>query len=388
MILDFIKSMRNTSGNLAKADVLKSMPEWTEQVLNYSLNPFFNFNVKTIDNAYIYTINGTNNIGQETFDILDRLRRGEVTGNAAKTLIHNHSATLTANDSLVLEMILTGKLRLGLGIKTLNKYLKNKIPVHETKLASKLDINTVSFPLWASPKLDGMRAEAKFGTMVSRTGKPITGQQHILSHLDDDMPLDGELMIPGLPFEVSLGQLRSHADNPKSVFYVFDTPVPGVKFEERLERIDRLKGRYHGVKILKHKLVHNVEELLAYYQECRRLGLEGVVTKRPGHLFTTGRNQDWQKMKEVSSMDLKIVGFEEGEGKYVGTLGAVVVELPDGQTTNVGTGFSDDDRGIIWENQRTYLGEIMEVQYHEKTLAGNLRHPRYYRMRPDKVGNL
>ena len=383
MILTFIEEMRAVSGTQAKVELLKTMPKWTSKVLHYALNPFSNYGVKSV--PAIATMNiGTDTIDQETFDLLDRLNSGEFTGNSARNILHVYSMGLTPNDSEVLNLILSGKLRLGLGIKTLNRNLTDKIPVYETKLASKLDITTIRFPIWASPKLDGMRAEAKKGRMVSRTGKPIVGQKHILDQLDPGMPLDGELMIPRLPFEVSLGQLRSHADNPNSVFYVFDTPVPGVKFEERLDRIDELKWKYNNVKILNHKLVYNIDELMDYYRKCRGMGLEGVVTKKVGHLFTSGRNQDWGKMKEVSSMDLPIIGYEEGEGKFAGTLGAVIVQLPDGQTTNVGTGFSDLDRNEFWFNQEDYKGKIMEVQYHEKTLAGNLRHPRYYRMRPDK----
>lgn len=383
MIYQFIEDVRNTSGTLAKCQMIKAMPEWTSEVFRYALNPFSNYRVSSIPQTAINQF-GTGKIGAETFEILDSIDSGKYTGNMARDMLYNHATGLTPNDAEVLSMILSGKLRLGLGIKTLNKYLSHKIPVHETKLASKLDITKVSFPLWVSPKLDGMRAEAKNGFMVSRTGKPIVGQNHIIDQLDRDMPLDGELMIPNLPFEVSLGQLRSHADNPNSVFYVFDTPVPGVRFEARLEAIQELKGKYHNVKILKHELVNNVEELLAYYAKCRKMGLEGVVTKRPGHLFTSGRNADWQKMKDVNSVDVPIVGYVEGEGKFEGTLGAIVVKLENGQTTNVGSGFSDHLREEIWNNQPLYMNNIAEIQYHEETLAGNLRHPRFFRFRKDK----
>jgi DNA ligase-1 len=195
---------------------------------------------------------------------------------------------------------------------------------------------------------------------------------------------DGELLIPGKTFQESLGRLRSHADVPEAVYYVFDTPDTMKAFEDRLDILKALQGTSKSIRVIKHELVRNEQELLSYYQKCRAAGLEGVVVKRMGHLYVGTRSRDWLKMKDVLSADAPIVSFKEGEGKYEGTLGAIVVKLRNGLLCDVGTGFTDKERDEIWENKINYLGRVVEVMYHERTNDGNLRHPRMSRFRPDK----
>lgn len=383
MIYKFLKDVEQASGSNAKISLLRSMPEYTDKVFHYALNPYWNYNVVKIDEGLG---EGEDKIGFETFEILDRCRSGELTGGAAKHALSKHANSLTQSDAEVLKMILEGKLRIGLGIKSLNKVLRNKIPVHDTMLASKMDLAKLRFPVWASPKLDGMRCQfVNKDRLVSRTGKPIVGVDHILSPLKGQvLDLDGELMVPGLHFQDSLGKLRSHANVPNAVFYVFDTIEESLPFEKRLEAIRGLKDFHPNIKIVKHILVHDLDELMALYQKCLDKGLEGLVVKTPKHRYQRSRSKDWMKMKEVGSVDVKITGFERGTGKYANTLGAILVQLDNGQTTNVGTGLSDNLRDELWLNQAQYLGKTVEVQYHEITKDGNLRHPRFFRWRPDK----
>lgn len=383
MIYQFLKDVEKASGTTGKMHLLRSMPEFTDKVFHYALNPYWNFNVVQLDHIGEH---GTDSIGVETFEILDQCRKGQLTGNAAKFALTKHAKNLAANDAEVLKMILEGKLRVGLGIKSLNKFLRDKIPVHEAMLAQKLELAKIRFPVWASPKLDGMRCQfVNNDRLVTRTGKAIVGVRHILNFLIDRYPeMDGELMIPGLHFQQSLGQLRSHEDCPNAVFYVFDHINENMKFEERLKIIDNLKGQHSNIKVVKHVLVHNVDELMAMYDKCIGAGLEGLVVKTVGHKYEKTRSKHWLKMKEVGSVDVRVVGYGEGEGKYAGTLGAIIVQLDNGQTTNVGTGFSDAQRNQIWENRDTYLHRHAEIQYHEITMDGNLRHPRFYRWREDK----
>jgi DNA ligase-1 len=328
---------------------------------------------------------GTNNINAETFHVLDDLREGRLTGNAARSKLIHHASTLTEDDVKVLQMILDGKLRVGLGIKSLNKVLRNKIPIHEVMLASQASKHPIRYPVWVSPKLDGMRGSFSNSTMLTRTGKPVIGVTDIVRNANTfGIPMDGELMVDGMSFQKSLGLLRSHAEVPEAKFYVFDVPIRNLSFEKRLELLSQVKGVYNNIKVLTHKLVHNEDELMDYYHKCRLAGLEGVVIKRPGHQYVGTRSMDWLKMKAVETVDVPIVGFNEGEGKYEGTLGALVVKLDNGQLCDVGSGFSDLERDAFWNNKGKYLVKIIEVLYHENTDDGNLRHPRFHRIRTDK----
>jgi hypothetical protein len=85
------------------------------------------------------------------------------------------------------------------------------------------------------------------------------------------------------------------------------------------------------------------------------------------------------KVKSCYSEDVLIKGFIEGNGKYVNTLGAIMTEFG-----NVGTGLTDEDRNIIWNNKETLLDTYIEVEFMEKTPDNKFRHPRFKRLRPDK----
>ena len=68
----------------------------------------------------------------------------------------------------------------------------------------------------------------------------------------------------------------------------------------------------------------------------------------------------------MNSCDLKIIGFEEGEGKYKGVLGNLICDYK-GYQLGVGSGFDDGQRKEIWNNQEKYLNRIAEIQYFEET---------------------
>ena len=76
------------------------------------------------------------------------------------------------------------------------------------------------------------------------------------------------------------------------------------------------------------------------------------------------RTSNLLKVKKMFTMDLEVVGFEEGTGKNKNNLGALLVDFK-GNTVGVGSGLTDYLRKEIWENKNKYLGRIAEIQYFE-----------------------
>lgn len=68
------------------------------------------------------------------------------------------------------------------------------------------------------------------------------------------------------------------------------------------------------------------------------------------------------KVKRFYTMDLPIVAYEEGTGRLQGTLGALVVDFK-GNTVNVGSGFDDSTRAVLWSCRDELIGRIVEVKY-------------------------
>ena len=293
------------------------------------------------------------------------------------------------------KMMVNRTMRLGLGAKGINEVFPDTIFDFNVMLAYQYikAQHRLRYPIYTSPKIDGVRAYYKEGHFYSRTGKIYTGLGHILEPLikslpkDLDLELDGELTIPGLSFQESSGRIRRLEITPNVVFWVFDIPsTKGVL----MERIEILKPLMVGllnpfIQYVEHKTVNTKEEAFRVYQEEHRdKGYEGSVLKNKGSLYQKKRSMDWVKLKNIESIDLCAIDVFKGKGKYLNELGGVVCMLPNGNTVKVGSGFSDADRLTYWSEPHKIIGQIIEIEYHELTPDGSLREPRYKGIRYDK----
>lgn len=75
--------------------------------------------------------------------------------------------------------------------------------------------------------------------------------------------------------------------------------------------------------------------------------------------------------------DVRVIGWEKGEGKHLGRMGALVTEKG-----KVGTGFSDKEREEYTEEY--ILGKVIEVSCMELTPQGKFRFPKFVRTRLDR----
>lgn len=104
--------------------------------------------------------------------------------------------------------------------------------------------------------------------------------------------------------------------------------------------------------------------------------------------YVFGRCNCLLKVKKFKDCDLRIIGFEEGTNKLIGTLGALVLDFK-GNKLYCGSGFTDEQRDDIWQHQKEYLGKIAEIQYFEEThnQSGglSLRFPVFKDIRFDKI---
>lgn len=95
------------------------------------------------------------------------------------------------------------------------------------------------------------------------------------------------------------------------------------------------------------------------------------------------------RLKKEVTDEYECTGFVEGEGKYIGTLGALQFRTPTmGATSNpptVGGGFSDAERDEIWANRPNYKGRMFEVVGKQRfETTGLLRHPNFVRWKEDQ----
>ena len=76
-------------------------------------------------------------------------------------------------------------------------------------------------------------------------------------------------------------------------------------------------------------------------------GLEGVVAKRLESPYRPGlRSPDWRKIKNFRTQSVVVGGWRPGQGRRAGTIGSLLVGVPDDEgdlvfVGHVGTGFTD-----------------------------------------------
>ncbi len=122
---------------------------------------------------------------------------------------------------------------------------------HITKpmLASKCQHpDALSFPVLATPKLDGIRCLKINGRALTRSFKPVSNRftrGWIEANLSDG--LDGELIVRGTTFSETAGHIGRESGEPDFTFAVFDYVTDGVDvpYVCRMQELKRLPEFEH-----------------------------------------------------------------------------------------------------------------------------------------------
>jgi DNA ligase 1 len=194
-------------------------------------------------------------------------------------------------------------------------------------LGCDVDLSKIRYPVWASPKIDGIRGINRVGTLWSRKAiaLPNRRMQQDLGHaLLSDM--DGELVHgkPNQPdtYQRSYSAVMSEDTTLPVDFYVFDLIDQGsAPFELRFEVLRQrvlLAQKVLApdrVILVEQRIIHNEEELLAYEIDCVEYGFEGVMLRDPTRPYKYGRStmvgQELMKLKRFVDGEAEIIGFDE-----------------------------------------------------------------------------
>lgn len=283
--------------------------------------------------------------------------------------------------------LLTKSLKIGADTKTVNKVIPGLIYTFEIMLGSKADLNKLpKGDKFVTEKFDGCRCFTQIRNgkiiMKSRQNKMFEGLIDIENSIKElglnNMSLDGELLAIDSNYEnvykdtmkiVSTKEKEKHGVK-YMIFDIlpineFDNKKGVLKYSERRKILDNIKQNefisitpvlYHGT---------DNDKVLEVLSICRANGAEGAMINldKP---YEFKRSKTLLKLKIMNTCDLKIIGFEEGSGKFKGTLGNLICDYK-GYQLGVGSGFDDKQREQIWNNQEEYLNRIAEIQYFEET---------------------
>ena len=358
-------------------------------------------------------------------DLADKLAKRELTGHDARDAIESCLALANKNEwDGWYRRILIKDLRAGFSEATVNKVVEKKyeqyaIPVFGCQLAhdSANHESKVSGRKFIEVKLDGVRVI----TIVypngrvdqySRNGKELVNFPHVKEQIakiahsfNEPMVLDGEIMSGSFQDLMKQIHRKDSITANDAVLNVFDmlslkefeVGICNKRQEDRSAMVyywhKKHKDVLPNVTVVGHELVDlDTPEGQTRYKEINVKaiagGYEGIMLKDPEAHYECKRSVAWLKLKPFIEVSLAVTDVEEGTGRNVGKLGALVCEGVDDNRSirvNVGSGFSDSDREIFWTSRDNLNNQIVEVRADAVTQnqdgSYSLRFPRFLRFR-------
>lgn len=421
-----IQRLEADNSRLAKEEILK-------QAADEGLTEFFDGVRMALDKLYTFGIKqvpvkeeeGGQGLSWSNFlELAEALYRREITGHTARDAVKLAMDVATKpqwNDFF--RRILIKDLRAGVSEKTVNKVLKKTdiapVPVFECMLAhdSANHESKLEGVKLLEPKLDGVRcitvvdAQSKTVTQYTRNGKVLENFTHITSELEKHIDqfgrsyvIDGEIVSKTFNdlmtqvhrkdnVEASDARLVAFDILPLSEFKAGRSVMGQRRRSQFLREFKHIFDAVGSIDIIPQVEVDldtliGEEEFKDYNRAMVEQGYEGILIKTPDAPYECKRTVNWLKMKPFIEVSLTVTAVEEGTGRNVGKLGALVCQgQDDGReiTVNVGSGFSDVQREESWAARDSIVGQVVEVradavsQNQDGTYS--LRFPRFLRFR-------
>jgi len=288
---------------------------------------------------------------------------------------------------------ITKSFKMGVTAKTVNKALGEDLIFNFDvmlahpfeKYAHKIKDET----MYVTEKLDGIRAtfirENGKITGFSRQGKQLIGYEHIEEELLSILPkinlvFDGELLIKNEDnykdrevMQQTNSIASSKGDKSQLSLHLYDIiDLHGFKlgkskfkYKERRETLDNLNKIMEDVKhVYVLPLLYtgaDLQEVSSILSQVEKEGKEGLMINLDGY-YTLTRSNQILKMKTFSSFDEICTGVFEGESKYKGMLGGITVDYK-GYPLSIGSGFTDEQRKLYWDNPEFIIGKIVEISF-------------------------
>jgi len=428
-IFNIFEQLSADNSRLAKEAILTKNKgnETLQRVFFLALDPFSQFYIRKIPK---YNPSEKGRPLDDALDDLGLLLTRQVTGNKAIDHLKSVLESVYKDDAKIIERIIAKDLRCGVSEATANKTWPKLISSYPVMLASGYDqklVDKLKWPALVQLKLDGMRFNAIVrGDSVefrSRNGRELNIPNELFPHTfvrlaavyGRDMVFDGELLVAdasGKPVNRQTGNgilsksikgtmseteaLQVRATLWDAISYEsFKSGIDKHPYKNRLatlcEAIYTVKVEHkpvgHYVSIVWSKKVDTQYEAQKIFEKFLSEGQEGTILKGMDAIWEDKRSKEQIKFKGELECDLRVVDWEEGTGKNLGRLGALVCESEDGKIrVNVGSGYTDDQRDSY---SKKVIGKIATVKYNAriKDKGGNVESlflPVFIELREDK----
>lgn len=433
---EIITTLQQISGTNAKLDFLRqnAKNELLQAYINATYEPRINYFLlpKFLDKANIDPLLGDGSMDQDLIRLLrDTLAGRKLTGNAARNWVINIYQNLKAAERPLLYMLLAGDLRAKVSTTGFNKVWPNLIsetPYMRCGLPRDADLQKwldEDDYFYGQIKADGtftnFEASETGFSVYSRSGKvyPKEPFQSIYNNIryavtkpvvihGEMLVFEGDRMLQRAESNGIMNSVAQGEDLPPGhhieyhVWDIVDKDVFKKKgrgtalYEERLNDLQALiygsgPAGQKFVKVIETVKIFSLDTLRNYYRQKLAQKQEGVIAKRRTAVWEDGTSVEQIKQKKEVEVELRIIGYRPGRGKFEGMVGSILARTED-MLLEVGvSGMDDKTRKVISDDRDGWMHSIItvrvnDVQAPSEETGGlySLYLPRFIERRTDK----
>jgi DNA ligase 1 len=248
--------------------------------------------------------------------------------------------------------------------------------------------DSISYPIYSQPKLDGIRCIVKSDGMWTRNGKKIVSAPHIfeqiknLFDIDPDLIFDGELYCDKLAndFNKIVSLVKKTKPTAEDLvessnviqYHIYDLPSHKGLFKERYLHLAKMNLPVCCV-LVRTDEVQSENEVEQYYGMYVDSGYEGQML-RVNSSYENKRSKYLLKHKSFIDEEYMIMDICEGEGNRTGAVGHMVF-FRNGQSFKSNVKCTYEQGVEILKNRDKLIGKMATIKYFNLTPAGVPRFP-------------
>ena len=405
-IQDFVGRLKSTNSTNDKIGIIKEYEDdyMINQVLKYTYSPFKQFHLTSATvkkNKKLEPREGYSDL----FYLLDALTKRTITGHDAIQYVKGYVQYMDEWQQDLVFCILDKNLKTRTGADLINKAIPKCVPTFKVALANSYDkqkgkVNFDTQTWFASHKLDGVRCLAIVddnGTcnFFSRQGKTFDTLDVLKNEIESlnlrNMVFDGEVCVvdengtedfQGIMKEI---KRKGHTiQNPKyKVFdYLmldeFDSQESKRNLSNRLSCFNMIYNTFGKelkcVDVLGQWEVESEEHFQGLVELATKNNWEGLILRKDCE-YKGKRSNDLLKVKKFFDEEYVVKSIETSVHRIIvdgleveeEMLSNVVIEHK-GCDVGVGSGFSQEERRLYFNNPILIIGKTITVQYFEETL--------------------